>query len=271
MPVSDIAFAGSIPALYDRCLGPLQFEPFAIDLAERIAKFSPKSVLETAAGTGIVTVELVKQLGASVTIHATDLNQPMLTIAAPKISSPNVFWQQADAQTLPFGDAEFDVLACQFGVMFFPDKLKAYQEAYRVLAPGGHFVFNVWDRLELNAFSDVVDQAVAACFPDNAPQFFRRMPFGYFDTDTITGTLREAGFERITFEHVAKKSQGRTAEEVAFGLCQGTPLRGEIETRDPQGLDKVTAQAASALKKRFGQGAIECSIQAIVFDAQRLA
>jgi ubiquinone/menaquinone biosynthesis C-methylase UbiE len=269
MTSSDTNFAGSIPALYDRCLGPLQFEPYAVDLAERIGRLSPGSVLETAAGTGIVTVELAKRLGSGVKIHATDLNQPMLSIAALKITSPNVSWQQADAMQLPLADEEFDAVACQFGVMFFPDKLKAFSEARRVLRQGGSFVFNVWDRLELNEFSDVVDQAAAACFPDNPSHFYRRVPFGYFDADVIAATLRDAGFKNVAVERVAKRSRAPSAGEVALGLCQGTPLRAEIEARDASGLQAVTAHVRKALEKRFGNGPVECGIQAIVFSAQR--
>jgi ubiquinone/menaquinone biosynthesis C-methylase UbiE len=269
MTNSDSNFAGSIPALYDRWLGPLQFEPYAVDLAERVARLSPSAVLETAAGTGIVTVELAKRLGSGVKIHATDLNRPMLDIAARKITSPDVAWQQADAMALPFADEEFDALACQFGVIFFPDKLKACSEARRVLRQAGHFIFNVWDRLELNEFSDVVHQAAAAYFPDNPPHFFRRVPFGYFDTDVIAATLRDAGFKNVSFERVAKRSRAPSAGEVALGLCQGTPLRAEIEARDASGLQAVTGHVQKALEKRFGNGPIECGIQAIVFLAQR--
>jgi ubiquinone/menaquinone biosynthesis C-methylase UbiE len=269
MPNSDTSFAGSIPALYDRCLGPLQFEPYAADLAERIARLSPNTVLETAAGTGIVTVELAKRLGAGVKIHATDLNQPMLDVAASKITSPNVTWQQGNAQALPFADEEFDALACQFGVMFFPDKLKAFSEARRVLKPGGHFIFNVWDRLELNEFSDIAAQAIAAYFPDNPSDFMRRVPFGYFDADAISATLKEAGFSIASFERVAKPSRAPGAHVVALGLCQGTPTRNDIEARDPAALQAVTASVQAALEERFGTGPIEGKTQAIVFTAKK--
>ncbi|HXA72004.1 MAG TPA: class I SAM-dependent methyltransferase, partial [Stellaceae bacterium] len=140
----DQTFAGSIPALYDRHLGPMLFEPYALDMAERVARLAPKRVLEIAAGTGIVTRALSQKL-PTVPIVATDLNQPMLDHAAARLSSERITWRQADAQALPFDDASFDVLVCQFGVMFFPDKAKAFSEARRVLAPGGRFLFNVWD------------------------------------------------------------------------------------------------------------------------------
>ena len=261
------AFAGSIPEMYDRCLGPLIFEPYAIDLANRVANLTPSSVLETAAGTGIVTLEMAKTLGSATQIQASDLNQPMLDIAAGKISSPNVILKQADATALPFGDGQFDVVVCQFGVMFFPDKLLAFQEAFRVLKTGGHFIFNVWDHLERNEMPHVADQALAVFLSNDAPSFFRQTPYGYNDTAVIDAILRQAGFSDVHFEHIARKSQAPNAGTVALGICQGTPMRGDIEARSPAGLDAATADVEAALVDRFGPGPIEGNIQAIVFTA----
>lgn len=260
-------FAGSIPELYDRCLGPLIFEPYAIDLANRVADLSPANVLETAAGTGIVTLEMAKILGSTAQIHATDLNQPMLDIAAGKISGPNVILQQADATALPFDDGQFDVVVCQFGVMFFPDKLLAFQQAFRVLKTGGHFIFNVWDRLELNEIPHVADQALAVILSSSAPSFFRQTPYGYNDAAKISTILSQAGFSVVHFECVARKSRAPSAGTVALGICQGTPMRGDIEARSPAGLDAVTANVEAALVDRFGPGPIVGNIQAIVFTA----
>ncbi len=269
MNVLDTSFAGSIPALYDRYLGPLIFEPYAVDLAERVSRLSPRSVLETAAGTGIVTGELAKRLATGATILATDLNPAMLEVAGEKVKAPNVSWRQADATALPFGDASFDAVTCQFGVMFFPDKVTAYREVYRVLRPGGHFIFNVWDRIELNEIPETVSDAVAACFAENPPQFLRRTPHGYYDVAAIRGALGQAGFGKVAVEHVAKRSRASSHRDPAIGFCQGTPLRSEIEARDPKRLQPVTEAAAEALARRFGRGPIEGGIQAIVFAARR--
>src|SRR5581483_1821741 len=161
MPETDVVFAGSIPALYDRYLGPIIFEPYATILAARVAGMDPRRVLETAAGTGIVTRELVRILPNDTAITATDLNQPMVDFAAGKIVAEKVSWRQADAQSLPFEDDAFDAVVCQFGVMFFPDRLAAYREVQRVLKPGGRFVFTVWDRIEENEFAELTTGAVA--------------------------------------------------------------------------------------------------------------
>src|SRR4051794_8129463 len=159
---TDKQFAGSIPETYDRSLGPLLLEPYARDLAARLAALAPARVLETAAGTGVATRALARALPASTTIVATDLSRPMLDLAAARMETAEVTWQQADALALPFGDDAFDAVACQFGAMFFPDKAAAYGEVRRVLRRGGRLVLSVWDRIECNELSHVVDGAVAA-------------------------------------------------------------------------------------------------------------
>jgi ubiquinone/menaquinone biosynthesis C-methylase UbiE len=148
MVATDKIFAGSVPEIYDRYLVPLIFDSYAIDLAERMAKTDARDVLETAAGTGVLTRTIASRVPASARIVATDLNQPMLNQAKARQShNGRIEWKQADALALPFDDQSFDVVACQFGVMFFPDKVQGYKEARRVLRPGGQFLFNVWDRI----------------------------------------------------------------------------------------------------------------------------
>src|SRR5450759_1348840 len=182
MVATDKLFAGSIPEIYDRFLVPLIFEPYALDLAERLAKTGARDVLETAAGTEVLTLASASRLPAPARIVATDLNQPMVDHAKARQShNGRIEWRQADAQALPFQDQSFDAVACQFGVMFFPDKVQGYKEARRVLKPGGHFFFSVWDKISENDFADVVTQALAGLFPQDPPRFMARTPHGYHD------------------------------------------------------------------------------------------
>ena len=197
MTTVDTVFSGSIPSLYDRYLGPLIFEPYAQDLASRLSALDAERVLETAAGTGIVTRALERSLSPRGSIVATDLNQPMIDHAAERIPSSRVSWQKADAQALPFPDGAFDAVICQFGVMFFPDKQKAYREARRVLKPGGHFIFNVWDKIEYNEFAGTVTAAVADMFANDPPRFLARTPHGYHEKQAVIAELRSAGFTDI--------------------------------------------------------------------------
>ena len=268
MVATDKLFSGSIPELYDRLLVPLIFEPYASDLATRISGAMPRDVLETAAGTGVLTTAMVSRLPAATRIVATDLNQPMLDYAAAKPPlQGRVTWQQADALALPFENASFDVVTCQFGAMFFPDKVKGYSEARRVLRPRGRFLFNVWDRISDNHFADVVTGALAALFPEDPPLFMARTPHGYHDVARIREELSAGGFRNISIETVDHTSKAGSARDVAVAYCQGTPLRNEILARDASRLEEATNAAEAALTKRFGNGAVEGLIRAHVISA----
>jgi len=269
MAASDALFSGSIPALYEQYLVPLLFERYAEDLARRLADLRAGVVLEVAAGTGVVTRALLEALPPAVQIIATDLNEAMLRVGQTRASGPTVSWRQADAQQLPFDDAAVDAVLCQFGVMFFPDKRAGFREAWRVLRPGGRYVFNVWDRLEQNEVSEIVTRAVAVLFPSDPPRFFERAPFGYSEVAVIRQDLQSAGFSQIEIETVEKVSRAPSAEQVAIGLCQGTPLRGEIEARDATRLGEATAAATAALSARFGNGPFDNQMHAHVVTAQR--
>jgi len=266
----DKVFAGSIPRLYEDYFVPLIFAPYADDLAGRVALRRPARVLEMAAGTGVVTRALATQLPAATEIVATDLNPGMIETATQVGTSRPVRWQQADAMQLPFADAEFDVVVCQFGVMFFPDKGHAFAEARRVLRAGGAFVFNAWDRIEVNEFADVVTSALATLFPADPPRFMARTPHGYHDRAAIERDLRAGGFEKpARIETVAARSQAPTARHPAIAYCQGSPLRSEITARDPTRLGEATDFAAAAIERRFGAGPVDARIQAHVVVVER--
>ena len=268
MVASDKLFAGSIPEIYDRFLVPLIFEPYALDLAGRIAAFAPGDVLETAAGTGVLTRALASRLAPSTRIVATDLNQPMLDQAARR-QQGGVERKQADALALPFDEGSFDLVACQFGVMFFPDKVQGYREARRVLRRPGRFLFNVWGDIADNEFADVVTQALAGAFPSDPPRFLARTPHGYHDAGRLRDDLQAAGFGDISIEAVDATSKAPSPRHAATGFCQGTPLRTEIEARDVAGLEAATNRAADALAQRFGTGVIEGRTRAFVITASR--
>ena len=269
MVATDKLFAGSIPEIYHRFLVPLIFEPYAADLAGRVARAQPRDVLETAAGTGVLTRALASRLAPSVRLVATDLNQPMLDQASRRQAGGRTEWKQADALALPFGDTSFDVVACQFGVMFFPDKVQGYREARRMLRPGGRFLFNVWGRIEENDFAHVVTEALAGVFPDDPPRFMARTPHGHHDVGRIREDLGAAGFADISVDAVEATSKAASPRHAAVAFCQGTPLRNEIEARDASRLDEATKRATKALVERFGQGTIEGRIRAFVVTAER--
>jgi SAM-dependent methyltransferase len=260
---TDKVFNGSIPKLYETHLVPLIFEPYAADLANRLASRSLTHVLEIAAGTGVVTRALASVLPERVSIVATDLNQAMLDQASVLRTNRPVEWRQADAMQLPFSDGTFDAVVCQFGVMFFPEKSKAFSEAHRVLNSGGVFIFNAWDLIEENEFAHTVTTALESLFPKDPPRFLARIPHGYYNRPTIERDLANGGFTaspQITT--VAARSRAKSSRVPAIAYCQGTPLRNEIEARDASRLGEATDIAAEAIAQRFGRGTVDGKIQA---------
>ena len=216
----------------------------------------------------LLTRALTPKLSPGASYIATDLNQPMLDYAASRQAPDSrIKWRQADALALPFENAAFDLVCCQFGAMFFPDRSSAYREAKRVLKPGGHFLFSVWDRIEENVFADDVTNALARIFPNDPPRFLARTPHGYHDTALIRSELEKAGFSRVVIETRAEQSRASSPRIPAVAYCQGTPLRNEIEARDAARLDEATNRAAEAVAQRFGSGAVDARIRAFVIAA----
>jgi SAM-dependent methyltransferase len=260
---TDKVFSGSISKLYETYLVPLIFEPYATDIVNRLASKTLSRVLEIAAGTGVVTRTLASVLPESVSIVATDLNQAMLDRASIAGTMRPVEWRQADAMQLPFVDKTFDAVVCQFGVMFFPEKSKAFAETRRVLRPGGIFIFNVWDHIKENEFADTVTTALESLFPKDPPRFLARIPHGYYDRPNIERDLANGGFTKSAqIAIVAARSRAESSHVPAIAYCQGTPLRNEIDARDASRLGEATNFAADAIAQRFGQDAVDGKIQA---------
>jgi predicted NUDIX family NTP pyrophosphohydrolase len=269
-PATDSVFAGSIPAIYEEYLVPLIFEPYAADLADRVASRPLTRLLEIAAGTGVATRRLASALPGSVSIVATDLNQGMLDQASEIGTARPVQWRQADALQLPFDDGAFDAVVCQFGFMFLPDKAAAFSEARRVLSPRGVLIFSVWDRIEENEFADTVTAALGVLFPEDPPRFLARTPHGYNDLAVISRDLTAAGFASPPdISTVAARSQAASARVPAIAYCQGSPLRNEIEAHGESRLAEATDIAAEAIARRFGPGAVDGKIQAHIVTVTR--
>lgn len=269
MADSMAAFVGSVPENYDRYMGPMFFEPYAVDLAERLPIEGVESVLEIACGTGIVTRAIRDILPPEARIVATDLNEGMIGKAREKFGAEeNIEFRQADAGQLPFDDASFDAMVCQFGLMFFPDKAAAMREVLRVLKPRGTFLFNVWDPMEDNEISLAVHEAMQEIYPDDPPQFYR-VPFGFNDEAVIRSLLEDAGFTRVEVTTVPKDAVSPDARSAATGLVEGTPLIGQIMDRGPERVPEVVNHVVDAIQKRFGDNPVITKMQALVWSARK--
>jgi ubiquinone/menaquinone biosynthesis C-methylase UbiE len=260
-------FVGNIPENYDNGLGPHILVDYAADLARRVAATKPARVLEIAAGTGIVTRMLRDALPVSTHLVASDLNLPMLEIARQKFKAgEKIDFQPADAMALPFDDGVFDAVACQFGVMFFPDKDKSYREVYRTLTPGGRYHFNVWDSFEVNPFARISHETIAGFFTQDPPGFYK-VPFGYHQMDSIKASLIAAGFEEVTAHVLKIDKEIPKMQRFAEGLVLGNPVIEELRMRGTADPEAVVAAVTTALHSAFGQDPAHMPLQAIVFSA----
>jgi len=267
--VITTAFSGLVPENYDKYLGPVLFEPYAVDLTDRLKSDTLHQVLEIACGTGRVTNHLVKVLAKDGLLIATDLNTGMLEIAKEKITDNKIRWQVANAEELPFDDAAFDHVICQFGVMFFPDKLKAFREVYRVLQPGGTFLFNTWDDLKHNPTSLLVQEVMAEVFKETVPEFMERVPHSFYNQDEIKQWLQEAGFDTINLEIVSKTSSCVNLEYLINGFLNGTPLSVFLKQQPDDLQAAVWQQLKERIMSRSENGHMEVQMQAIVCQALR--
>ena len=264
----DVRFSGSVPANYEQYLVPLLFRPYAEELARRAAEIAPRRILETAAGTGVVTAALAAAL-PDAEIVATDLNQAMLDVAAERAAAPHVSFRQADALELPFDDGSFDLVACQFGAMFYPDKVKGNAEARRVLRDGGAYLLAIWDRIERNPMSNLAHQTLQRLFPDNPPLFMVRGPFSYHDPAWIERDLAAAGFTNVRIDTVELTSRSGSAADAARGLCYGSPMRVELELDDypADALDRTFEQVAEGARQFEGPDGFAAPMSAHIVTA----
>jgi ubiquinone/menaquinone biosynthesis C-methylase UbiE len=264
----DVRFSGSVPGNYERYLVPLLFRPYAELLAQRAAAFKPARILETAAGTGVVTAALASVLPQS-EIVATDLNQAMLDVAATRVSARNVRFREADALNLPFDDESFDLVACQFGIMFYPDKVAGNAEARRVLRNGGHYLLAIWNHIENNPLSELAHETMGRLFPDNPPMFMKRGPFSYGDTAQIENDLKAAGFAQVAIETVELMSRSPSAHDAASGLTYGSPMGVELAEYGEGALDRVFAEFSDGARRWEGPDGFAAPMSAHIVTATK--
>lgn len=246
------AFTGSIAINYDKLLGPYLFEPYALDLKDRLMDDNCKMVLEVACGTGRVTNHLTGILSTDGKLMATDLNYDMIAVAKTKVTDCRVEWKVADAQELPFEDGLFDHVVCQFGVMFFPDKLKAFKEAYRVLKTKGKFIFNTWGSLKDNRRAGLVSDVMADILQGEIPAFFSNGPYSFYDNDLIKSLLKDAGFHSISIEPVIKTITYNSREDYLNGFVDGSTLSVFIQETDPGLREIVKEKLNIAVQQEYG-------------------
>jgi ubiquinone/menaquinone biosynthesis C-methylase UbiE len=261
------SFAGSVPENYDKYLGPVLFEPYALDIITRVKDAA--NILEIACGTGRVTKHLLAKLPVTGKLVATDLNADMISIAKTKVIDDRVEWKVANAQELPFEENSFDHVICQFGIMFFPDKALAMAEAHRVLKPGGKYIFNVWDDLKFNPRSAIIKQIMEHIMGEDAPDFLKKGPYSYYDKDEISNLMKLTGFKDIQIDVVSKTAYYKSSDDLINGFVKGSPLSAYLaeQTQDLQ--EKIVGKLRSRVAEELGENNLESPMQAIIFEGRK--
>lgn len=258
---------GQIPLLYDRYLGPYIFEPFAKDISRRMQE-PVDHVLEIAAGTGRLTRYLAERTGRHASLTATDLNPDMLAIAKQKITNPSVKWMTANAMELPFDDNSFDCVFCQFGFMFLPDKQKGFDEVYRVLKPGGQFLFSTWDKIENNSTAYIALQVVADFLKNNPPSFYH-VPYSMHNTEELKQLMDTAHFRKIEIHRVCLPVESEKAMHIATGLVEGNPVIHEILKEDPSQVEQIKTAIVERIHNEVSKDPVRSTFTAWVCEAYK--
>jgi len=261
-----VVFSGSIAHHYEDFLGPMFFEPYAIEVSKRIKPSAVRIALELACGTGRVTRHLRNVVPSNAKLIASDISPEMLAVAKNKLSSLTIEWKIIDAQELPFDDNSIDLVVCCFGYMFIPDKAKAYAEAYRVLSQGGMLLFATWDKLEHNAASYVHRMVAKKYLTEPLPETYN-LPVSMSDDQEIRKGLQQAGFSKIIVDRVDKISESQSAKEAANGLAQGGSIYNEIMKRNPAWIEEIKETVEKELAEKFGASPMRAPMRALITQA----
>jgi ubiquinone/menaquinone biosynthesis C-methylase UbiE len=253
---------------YDNFFGPLFFEPFALEVAKRIASLPVSIVVEIAAGTGRVSRHIRENIPPTAKLIATDISDEMLSVGKNKLAHLDIEWQIMDAQALSFNDSSIDLVVCCFGYMFVPDKHKAFAEVYRVLKPGGHFLFTTWDKLENNAASfcsvSVATKYLAEPLPESS-----YLATSMSDAAMITQLAHDAGFEKISVEKLQLLSVSETAKNAALGFIEGASIYGTIKKRNPEKIEEIKIELEKEFASKFGTAPMIAPISALMCQARK--
>jgi ubiquinone/menaquinone biosynthesis C-methylase UbiE len=263
----NASFSGSIPDNYEKYLGPFLFEPYAVHVASLLQDKKYPAILEIACGTGRVTAHLAKDVQHDF-LTATDLNADMMEVAKQIVTDKNINWQLADAMQLPFADNSFDLVVCQFGIMFFPDKLKGLQEAYRVLKPGGKLLFSTWDKLEHNPAIQEGRKIIESYFGENPPGFYN-IPFMMHDEDELQMLMKNAGFKNCKINLVKKEGISASAADLSKGMVMGSPIFLSIIEKDPALVEKIETHVEKVLAENFGDKPLKSPLAVWVCEGEK--
>jgi ubiquinone/menaquinone biosynthesis C-methylase UbiE len=264
---ADANFSGQVPEAYDRDMGPPIFESYAVELANRIPITPGMRVLEIAAGTGRVTRHILDRLPADAKFTVSDLHLDMLEIAKLKLKDDRIDWQEADALELPFPDSSFDLAICQFGTMFYKDKVAGHKEAHRVLKPGGTYMITTWCSHDENPWAGLIHKRVTEAFPDDPPTFMTK-PFSYCNWTEMAQDLAQAGFTESSVETIKHELVVEDVDKLAKGVLLGSPMAGMVHERGGD-VDAIAAIIADEYRAHGGSNPFRSTKSALIVTAKK--
>lgn len=211
--------------IYERCLVPAMFAPWAPMLLEAAAVRLGQHVLDVACGTGVVARLAAAQVGATGRVVGLDINAAMLAVAQAEAEAAGatIEWSEANALQLPLPDAAFDTVLCQHGLQQFSDRPAALREMHRVLRPAGRLAACVWGTLEgspgMAALVAGLEQHVGAAAANN-----RRAPFALGDADALCTLVAAAGFSDVSVQTRTSTAHFSSPAEFVASQLSATPL-----------------------------------------------
>jgi len=234
----------SAPEVYERDLVPAVFGPWAPRVIALATPKPSERVLDVACGTGIVARLVADRLGAGSQIVGVDLNPAM--IAKARSMAPEIEWREASVMAMPLPDASFDIVYCQLGLQFSPDRPGALREMYRVLAPQGRLGLMVWRAIEFcpgfGALAAGLERHVS---PEAAA--LMRAPFGLYESSELEALISAAGFGEVRVQPATGMVRFPSVEQLVHSYVAGSPLAGHVAKVDDAARAALVRDVQAAL------------------------
>ena len=269
MSQQAFTFSGEAAKSYDQYLGPFLFEPSALMLSALVPPHYKGQVLELAAGTGRLTQHLVRRLANPAQLTVTDLNPDMLAIAEKKADHTGMRYQVEDMQQLSFADESFDLVICQYGVMFPPDKAKVFREMHRVLKPGGQMIFSTWDSTREIPFLTLLFDEILLPFFQTPDKTKYVVPFHMHHPEQLHELMEQAGFQQRSLEKIDLTGTAASPAELVQGFIYKHQMGHEIREQDPDAVERIAHLLEEEIGQRFGKGPVTCQLRCLVGIALR--
>jgi ubiquinone/menaquinone biosynthesis C-methylase UbiE len=259
--------AGSAPEIYERELVPAVFGVWAPILVELAQPRTGERVIDIACGTGIIARTAATRVGPAGAVVGIDLNPGMLGVARSLSSTGSLQWQEASADKLPFPDGSFDVVYCQLGLQFFPDRAAALHEMRRVSSANGRLALMVWRGIQESpgfaVLADALEKHIGL-----AAAAIMRAPFGLSNADELEALVRAAGFQDVVVLQRNGTVRFPSVERFVLSYIAGSPLAGPVSKADDAAREALITDVRNALRNYTSNTGLAFPIAAHLLSAK---